>query len=107
MENENLKQEIKSNDIITNRFALENLLDFGRKNLLNDEFYNKQIENTENSYNSGVGIPIMTKDMALKIIKSSRQMATLESKDLFDLIQCEIYVTHEIEQENTSPDYDY
>lgn len=107
MEKENLKQEIKANDIITNRFALENLLDFGRKNLLNDEFYNKHIKQTENEYNSGLGIPIMTKDLALKIIKTSRQMAMLESKDLFDLIQAEIYVTQEIEQENTSPDYDY
>lgn len=30
-EKENLKQEIKTNDIITNRFALENLLDFRQK----------------------------------------------------------------------------
>lgn len=49
----------------------------------------------------------MTKDFALGIIKASRKMAMLESKDLFDLIQSEIYVTQEIEQENTSPDYDY
>lgn len=119
MEKEEIIKELKRKDTITNRFALERLLDYGRNNLLNEQFYKTLIDTTEKHYNSGIGIPIMPKDYALGIIRASKQMAMLETKDLCDLIQAEIFITQKVEQEleygedeeyseeNTSPDYEY
>lgn len=105
MKKENLRESLKRNDNPMNLMALQCLLDYGRKNLLNDDFYNEQIKNLEDEYANEKGNPFLSKDYAIEIIKTSRKMASMEHKDLYDFIQKDLIITNEIEQD--SPDYDY
>ena len=101
------KEELKRNDNPMNLMALDCLLNYGRNNLLNDDYYNHLIKQMENDYEKGKGNPFMEKDYAIEIIRTSRKMASLEHKDLYDFIQKDLIISHEIQQENDSPDYDY
>jgi len=101
------KEELKRNDNPMNLMALDCLLNYGRNNLLNDDYYNHLIKQMENDYEKGKGNPFMEKDYAIEIIRTSRKMASLEHKDLYDFIQKDLIVIQEIQQENDSPDYDY
>ena len=58
--------------------------------MTNDEFFNNKIKETEDDYDAHRGSPIMTKDYAISIIKTSREMALMNSKDLYDFIQYEL-----------------
>lgn len=101
------KEDLKRNDNPMNLMALDCLLNYGRNNLLNDDYYNQLIKQMENEYKRGKGNPFMKKDYAIEIIRTSRKMASLEHKDLYDFIQKDLIISHEIQQENDSPDYDY
>lgn len=108
MKNQDYKSVLGRNSHIQNVLALNYLFDIGRHNLLNDEFYNKQLKEIENRYNEGKGNPLMTKDFVIEALKISRQMAALESRDIYAFIQNEIEISEEQnkENENDSPDYD-
>jgi len=99
------KEKLERNAM--NLMAFNCLIDYGRNNLLNDDYYNQLIKQMENDYEEGKGNPFMEKDYAIEIIKVSRRMASLEHKDLYDFIQKGFIVSNEIQQENDSPDYDY
>jgi len=101
------KEDLKRNDNPMNLMALDCLLNYGGNNLLNDDYYNQLIKQMENEYERGKGNPFMEKDYAIEIIRTSRKMASLEHKDLYDFIQKDLIISHEIQQENDSPDYDY
>lgn len=107
MKKENLKESLKANDNPMNLMALNCLLDYGRKNLLNDDYYNYLLRQMENDYDRGKGNPFLEKDYAIEIIKTSRKMASLEYKDLYDFIQKDLIITNEIQQTNDSPEYGY
>lgn len=107
VENQNYKSILGRNNHMQNVMALNYLLDIGRSNLLNDEFYNKQLDEIENKYKENKGNPLMTKDFVIEALKISRQMATLDQKDIYAFIQNEIEISKEPEQENDSIDYDY
>lgn len=99
------KEDLERNAM--NLMAFNCLIDYGRNNLLNEDYYNQLIKQMENDYEKGKGNPFMEKDYAIEIIKVSRKMAFLEHKDLYDFIQKGFIVSNEIQQENDSPDYDY
>ena len=105
VENQNYKSILGRNNHLQNVMALNYLLDLGRSNLLNDEFYSKQLEEIENKYKENKGNPFMTKDFVIDALKISIQMATLNPKDIYAFIQNEIETSKE--QENDSIDYDY
>lgn len=105
MKKENLRESLKRNDNPMNLMALQYLLNYGRNSLLNDDFYNEQIKKLEDDYTNEKGNQLLSKDYAIEIIKTSRKMASMEHKDLYDFIQKDIIITNEIEQ--NSPDYDY
>ncbi len=107
MKNKSVKKNIQKNDTVMNALALEFFLENGRNTLLNDVEYNKFLKKVENDYDTGKGSKFVTKDYALQIIKTSRQLALLDKKDLYDLISNEIVNIQKIEQENASPDYEY
>lgn len=71
-----------------------------------DDFFNNKIKETENDYNAHRGSPIMTKDYAISIIKTSREMALMDAKDLYDYIQHELCSIEKINREVNSPDYE-
>lgn len=87
--------------------ALENLLEFGRTNLKDDDFYNKQIREIEETHQEGKGTPFMTKDYEIEIIKISRKIASMTSKDLYNYIQNEMSKTEELTNDKDEPKYDY
>jgi len=107
MKKDNLKESLKSNDNPMNLMALNCLLDYGIKNLLNDDYYNFLLRQMENDYDRGKGNPFLEKDYAIEIIKTSRKMASLEYKDLYDFIQKDLIITNEIQQTNDLPEYGY
>lgn len=106
MEKDN-KSYLRKNDYLQNNLALENLLEFGRNNLKDDEFYNNQIKEIEENYQKGKGTPIMTKDYAIEIIKISRKMASMPSKDLYDYIQNQMAKNEELNNDKDEQNYDY
>jgi len=99
------KEKLERNAM--NLMGFNCLLDFGRKNLLNDDFYNQLIKQMEEDYKKGKGNPFMEKDYAIEVIRASRKIASLENKDIYDFIQKGFIITQEIEQDNNCPDYDY
>lgn len=105
--NEDSRKDLRKNDNPMNVMALAYLLDYGRKNLLNDDYYNYLIRQMESNYDKGKGNPFFTKDYSIEIIKTSRKMALLESKDLYEFIQKDLIITQEIQEENDYPDDDY
>lgn len=48
----------------------------------------------------------MTKDYAISIIRISREMALMDSKDLYDYIQHELCSIEKIDKEVNSPEYE-
>lgn len=107
MKKENIKENLKKNDNHMNLMALQCLLDYGKMNILNDDFYNYIIARVRNKYDEGKKNALVTKDYAIEVIKTSRKMASLENKDLYEFIQKELIITQEIENENNYPNYDY
>lgn len=104
---EDNKSYLRKNDYFQNNMALENLLEFGRTNLKDDDFYNKQIREIEERHQEGKGTPFMTKDYEIEIIKISRRMASMPSKDLYNYIQNEMAKTEELTNDKDEPNYDY
>ena len=49
----------------------------------------------------------MSKDYEIEIIKISRRMASMPSKDLFNYIQNEMAKTEELINDKEEPNYDY
>lgn len=107
MKEKNYRDILGKNDHFQNECALNYLLNFGRNNLLDDTFFNNKIKETEDDYNSQRGSLIMTKDYAISIIKTSREMASMDVRDLYDFIQSEICSVEKIDREFNSPEYDY
>ena len=104
---EDNKLYLRKNDYFQNNMALENLLEFGRNNLKDEEFYNKQIKEIEERHQEGKGSTFMTKDYEIEIIKISRRMALMPSKDLYDYIQNEMAKIEELSNEKNELDYEY
>jgi len=107
MKNEDIRKDLRKNDNPMNLMALQCLLDYGKMNILNDDFYNYLIARVKNKYDEGKKIPLVTKDYAIEVIKNSRKMAYLDNKDLYEFIQKDLIITQEIQEENDYPDEDY
>ena len=104
---EDNKSYLRKNDYFQNNLALEILLKFGRENLVNDEFYNKQIREIEERHQNSKDTSLMTKDYEIEILKISRRMASMPSKDLYSYIQNEMAKTEELTNDKEEPNYDY
>lgn len=97
---------INKNDKLQNTLALYILLDHGRLNLLNKDYYNSLSKDIEDKNHKN---PFMTKEYEKQILDISVEMAKLEHNDIYDFIQNEIDLSNKaLEKENTdnSPDYD-
>lgn len=97
---------INKNDKLQNTLALYVLLDHGRLNLLNKDYYNSLAEDIENKKHKN---PFMTKEYEKQILDISVEMAKLEHNDIYDFIQTEIDLSDkalEKESADNSPDYD-
>ncbi len=70
------------NNPLQNAIAFSYLLEYGRKNILNDDFYNKMIKEVENDTKN----PLMTPDFKKEFIKISRDMANMKEQDLRNYI---------------------
>ena len=104
---EDNKSYLRKNDYFQNNLALEILLKFGRENLNNDDFYNKRIQEIEERHQKSEDTSLMSKDYEIEIIKISRRMASMPSKDLFNYIQNEMAKTEELINDKEEPNYDY
>lgn len=105
MKEKNYEKIINKNDKFQNIVAMYNLLDHGRLNLLDKEYYEGLLKDIEEN---GDKNPFMTKEYQKQILDISAEMAKLEHNDIYDFIQNEIDLSNKtLEKEDTSPDYDY
>lgn len=102
----NYEKIINKNDKVQNILALYILLDHGRLNLLDSDYYNGLSNDIESNNRS----PFMTKEYQKQILDISVEMAKLEHDDIYDFIQNEIDLSNKaLDKENNenSPDYEY
>lgn len=77
----NYEKTIDKTNITQNVFGLNILLQTGKTNLLNDEFYNRMLDNADKNAE-----PLMTGDYLRGAIKIARKMAELNDKDFCEYI---------------------
>lgn len=69
---------LRNNDKLMNDVAFSYLLEYGRKNILDDNFYSNEIKEIEKGKRSFLMTPEFKKD----ILKIARYMAKMKDKDL-------------------------
>lgn len=79
------KKILGDNIQLQNQLALAVLLDKGRENLLNDNFFNKMLESVDKKTNG-----IMTASFQKEFIKIARDMAKMKANDLYEYIKNEV-----------------
>ena len=77
----NYEKTIDKGNITQNVFGLNILLQTGRTNLLNDEFYQRMLDNADKNAE-----PLMTGDYLRGAIKIARKMAELNDKDFCEYV---------------------
>ncbi len=69
---------LRNNDKLMNDVAFSYLLEYGRKNLLNDNFYHNEIKEIE----KGKQCFLMTPKFKKEVLEIARYMAGMKDKDL-------------------------
>lgn len=72
------KDDLKRNIPLQNAMAFSYLLEKGKLNILDDKFYNKELEKIERDTSNS----LMTKEFRKEILKIAKDMANMEEKDL-------------------------
>lgn len=96
-----------SHEKLLNTLAAYLLLDHGKLNLLDKDYYNELYKDIENGKTKN---PYLSKDNEKEILDISVEMAKLEHDDIYDFIQNEIELSQkplEKEKDNISTDYEY
>lgn len=81
------KKILGNNNYIQNQLALALLLEKGKTNILNDNFYNEMLKSVEKKPSSFMSI-----DFQKEYIKIARDMAKMKTNDLYDYIKSEIVI---------------
>ena len=81
------KKILGKNHPMQNSLALTLLLEKGRENILNEQFYNSMLKSAEENSNA-----FMTVDFQKEFIKIARDMAKMKSNDLYEFIKNEINI---------------
>ncbi len=105
------KSILSKNDLTQNLLALNILLDYGRINLLDENYFVTKKEEIEETDGIAKGDFILSKDYKMRILEISRDMAQLKPNDLYQFIQNELNISNDKEHENLedkeTPNYDY
>lgn len=94
MKEHDYKKVLGKNNPVQNAMALALLIEHGRTNILNDDYYNNINKNLEENPNS-----LMTPDFQKEVIKITRDMAKMSSNDLYDFIKNEVHVVRKNDKE--------
>ena len=94
MREHDYKKVLEKNNPVQNAMALALLIEHGRTNILNDDYYNNINKNLEENPN-----PLMTPDFQKEVIKITRDMAKMSSNDLYDFIKNEVHVVRKNDKE--------
>lgn len=85
------ENHISKSNSLTNTFALNTLLEVGRKNLLDNNYFEKMLNGVnENSF--------MTADYQKEILKIAKNMAELKDKDLCEYIYDKVKTEKRLER---------
>lgn len=101
------KEITNNHDKLLNTLAVYILLDHGRVNLLDKDYYKELYKDIESGKTRN---PYITKKQEKEILDISIEMAKLEHDDIYDFIQNEIDLSQkslEKENDNISTDYEY
>lgn len=75
------KNNLKRNDPVQNTMALTILLEKGKENILNDNYFKEMLKSIENKPNA-----LMSVEYQKEILDIAKNMAQMENKDLYDYI---------------------
>lgn len=78
---------LKRGNEVQNRFALEYLFDYGRKNMLDDRFFNYLQDTIKGRDDSN---SIISNNFQLGALDIARETAKLETKELFEYIYSDV-----------------
>lgn len=105
MKNKNYEKVINKNNKTQNMLALYILIEHGKLNLLNKEYYDRLYKDIEENGDSN---SFLTKDYQKEILNISVKLAELNHNDIYDFIQNEIDLSNKsLEKEDDSPNYEY
>lgn len=77
----NYEKIINKNNVIQNSVALTMLLQYGRNTILDDKSFEEISKEFANTVNS-----LMTEEFQKEILSTSRELAKMKEKDVYDFI---------------------
>lgn len=86
---------LRNNDKLMNDVAFSYLLEYGRQNILNDNFYNNEIKEIEKGKNSF----LMTLEFKKEVLEIARYMAEMKDKDLKNYVYNKIKAERKMQKE--------
>ena len=75
------KNNLKSNNPVQNAMALTILLEKGRENILNENYFKEMLKGIENKPNA-----LMSVEYQKEMLNIAKNMAQMENKDLYEFI---------------------
>lgn len=86
---------LRNNDKLMNDVAFSYLLEYGRQNILDDNFYNNEIKEIEKGKNSFLMTPEFKKD----ILEIARYMAKMKDKELKNYVYDKVKAERKMQKE--------
>ncbi len=86
---------LRNNDKLMNDVAFSYLLEYGRQNILNDNFYNNEIKEIEKGKNSF----LMTPEFKKEVLEIARYMAKMKDKDLKNYVYNKVKAERKMQKE--------
>lgn len=88
------EKTLGKNNPVQNAMAFSYLLENGRKTILNEDYYNKTVEQIKNDNRD----LLMTPDFQIEVLDIARNMANMKEKDLQNYIYDKVKETRKLEK---------
>ncbi len=89
---------LRKNNKLMNEIAFSYLIEFGKRNLLDDEFYKKELKLQEEKEKGIIGL-ILTPEAKKEIVEIARYMAEMKDKDLKKYVYNEVKAERKMQKE--------
>lgn len=89
---------LRNNDKLMNEMAFSYLIEYGKINILDDEFYKKELKLQEEKEKGIIGL-ILTPQAKKEIIEIARYMAGMKDKDLKKYVYNEVKAERKMQKE--------
>lgn len=89
---------LRNNDKLMNEMAFSYLLEFGKRNLLDDNFYKEQLKIEQEKEKGIIGL-ILTPETKREVIDIARYMAKMKDKDLKNYVYDKVKAERKMQKE--------